>query len=146
MPADKLEALEAAERDAILWLDGMVVTDSPLYRAAAGADPRELPPWFAELTKNPAPRILCGDDPRLPALPAKPTLVDYFTHRFGPSQHLLQSARLALQNLEAPTGGGSRPVMERPSLVPSRMHSRMVSSIARLLSTGFPSLGMRGRG
>jgi hypothetical protein len=101
MPSTKLEpfdALEAAERDAILRLDGMIVTDSPLYRAAAGTDPRALPPWFAELTKQPAPRILAGDDPRLPPMPEKPTLVDYFTCRFGPSQHLLQSARLARQN------------------------------------------------
>jgi len=89
--------VEAAERAAILRLEGKIVTDSPLYRSGA-MDPRELPPWFQELTQNPDAQVLGGDDPRLPPMPAKPTLVDYFTCRFGPSQHLLQSARLAKQN------------------------------------------------
>ena len=69
-------------------------TDSVLLASTA----RELPPWFTELSRDPPVRILAGDDPRLPAMPEKPTLVDYFTYRFGPSQHLLQSARLARQN------------------------------------------------
>ncbi len=42
--------------------------------------------------------FLMGDDPRLPRMPARPTLVDFFKYRFGPAQHLLQSARLALKN------------------------------------------------
>ena len=37
--------------------------------------------------------VLSGDK-----MPAKPTLLDFFTYRFGPSQHLLQSARLAKLN------------------------------------------------
>lgn len=94
----KLHALEAAEHDAILRLDGMIVTDSPLYRSGAGRDPRDLPPWFSALSADPPERILAGDDPRLPPMPEKPTLIDYFTCRFGPSQHLLQSARLARAN------------------------------------------------
>ena len=38
-----------------------------------------------------------GDDPRLPRMPAKPTLVDFFEKRFArmPTNHLLQSAALA---------------------------------------------------
>src|SRR5215472_15293681 len=97
MATDKLTVLEAAERQAILRLDGMIVTDSPLYRSGAH-DPRELPAWFGALSAKPPERILTGDDPRLPPMPEKPTLVDYFTCRFGPSQHLLQSARLARRN------------------------------------------------
>lgn len=31
-------------------------------------------------------------------MPAKPTLLDYFSYRFGPAEHLLQSARLAKLN------------------------------------------------
>jgi hypothetical protein len=89
-----MEKAEQEERAAILRLEGKIVTDSPLYRSGA-TDPRELPPWFKELTQDPNAQVLAGDDPRLPVLPAKPTLVDYFVHRFGPSQHLLQSARLA---------------------------------------------------
>jgi hypothetical protein len=42
---------------------------------------------------------LMGEDPRLPAMPEKPTLVDFFKLRFGPAkQHLLQSAALAQKN------------------------------------------------
>jgi hypothetical protein len=40
-----------------------------------------------------------GEDPRLPAMPERPTLIDFFNLRFGPSKmHLLQSARLAQKN------------------------------------------------
>lgn len=40
--------------------------------------------------------IIMGDDPRLPVMPAAPTLFDFFRMRFTPTQqHLLQSARLA---------------------------------------------------
>ena len=38
------------------------------------------------------------DDPRLPAMPDKPTLIDFFRKRFGPSMHLLQSAHHAVKN------------------------------------------------
>jgi hypothetical protein len=42
---------------------------------------------------------LMGEDPRLPKMPEKPTLIDFFNYRFGPSkQHLLQSAALASKN------------------------------------------------
>lgn len=44
-------------------------------------------------------RWLMGDDPRLPKMPAQPTLVDFFTHRLLTDtvggNHLLQSAQLA---------------------------------------------------
>ena len=38
---------------------------------------------------------MMGHDPRLPKMPDKPTLFDFFKYRFGPANHLLQSARLA---------------------------------------------------
>ena len=41
--------------------------------------------------------FLMGPDPRLPPMPDKPNLIDFFRLRFGPSAHLLQSARLALK-------------------------------------------------
>jgi hypothetical protein len=47
---------------------------------------KEHPDWL----------MLMGDDPRLPKMPAKPTLQDYFKLRFGPAAHLLQSAKHAL--------------------------------------------------
>ena len=37
-------------------------------------------------------------DPRLPRMPDRPTLFDFFRFRFGPATHLLQSARLAQKN------------------------------------------------
>ncbi len=85
---------EIEEHNAILKLEGQIVTDSPLYRSGA-KDPRVLPPWFSALVSDPDARVLGGDDPRLPKLPAKPVLTDYFIYRFGPCQHLLQSARVA---------------------------------------------------
>lgn len=42
------------------------------------------------------PEISMGDSDRLPPLPACPNLIDYFVSRFDTTEHLLQSARLAL--------------------------------------------------
>src|SRR6185503_15225778 len=47
--------------------------------------------------KYPGKFFLMGDDPRLPSMPANPTLVDYFRHRFASTAHLLQSATHALK-------------------------------------------------
>jgi hypothetical protein len=47
--------------------------------------------------KNPGKYLNMGDDPRLPKLPEKPTLVDFFKHRMVPNNHLLQSATHALK-------------------------------------------------
>ena len=45
-----------------------------------------------EFSLGPLKQSLMGEDPRLPQMPEKPTLVDFFNLRFGPSkQHLLQS-------------------------------------------------------
>ena len=44
-------------------------------------------------------QVHVGEDPRLPKLPAKPTLQDFFKYRFNmSSNHLLQSAALARKN------------------------------------------------
>ena len=51
-----------------------------------------------EFSLGPLKRSLMGEDPRLPQMPEKPTLVDFFNLRFGPSkQHLLQSAALGVK-------------------------------------------------
>ena len=42
--------------------------------------------------KYPGRYFNMGADPRLPPMPEKPTLVDYFRHRFASTAHLLQSA------------------------------------------------------
>jgi hypothetical protein len=57
--------------------------------------------WSDEVkfSLGPLKPSLMGEDPRLPKMPEKPTLVDFFKYRFGPSkQHLLQSAALARKN------------------------------------------------
>jgi len=46
-----------------------------------------------------ARKVMMGDDPALPKMPAAPTLFDFFRLRFDPraASHLLQSANLALR-------------------------------------------------
>ncbi|MBV8651398.1 MAG: HD domain-containing protein [Alphaproteobacteria bacterium] len=46
---------------------------------------------------GPGRQLMMGDDPRLPKLPDRPRLIDFFRHRFDPFavNHLMQSANLA---------------------------------------------------
>ncbi len=91
------ELADVFEREAILELENKIVSQSVLYRSGP-LDPRDTAPWITALRASQGTQILCSDDPRLPKMPKKPTLLDYFQLRFGPTQHLLQSARLAKQN------------------------------------------------
>jgi hypothetical protein len=52
------------------------------------------------LAANPGKHFLMGADPRLPEMPEKPTLIDFFKARFASTSHMLQSATHALK------GGG----------------------------------------
>ena len=83
--ADELEHRQMEE------LGERVIAKSLLYHLADGVR-----------TFGPRPRgrrLLMGEDPRLPPMPEKPTLLDFFRLRFNPSQaHLLQSANLAQNN------------------------------------------------
>src|SRR6185437_11318230 len=47
--------------------------------------------------KYPGKYFNMGADPRLPPMPEKPTLMDYFRNRFASANHLLQSAALAVK-------------------------------------------------
>ena len=87
--ADALEARMAQELD-------IIVIKSRLYSLAEG-DMSPPPNAGVLMRDNPNARVLMGDDPRLPAMPEKPTLIDFFKHRFGPCMHLLQSARHAVK-------------------------------------------------
>jgi len=88
--ADAHEAEMARELD-------YVYIQSRLHLFAEGK--MELPPSAGALLKGkPNTRVLMGDDPRLPRMPEKPTLIDFFKLRFGPSMHLLQSAHHARKN------------------------------------------------
>src|SRR5881394_3621841 len=48
--------------------------------------------------KHPGAVFNMGPDPRLPPMPERPTLIDYFKNRFASTNHLLQSGALALKN------------------------------------------------
>ena len=67
-------------------------------------DKRVATPWMCSI--DPTPEPIPGDnrpwyqhnDPRLPQMPAEPTLRDFFKLRFAPANHVLQSARYAREN------------------------------------------------
>src|SRR5262245_50645145 len=88
--ADAHEAKMAQELD-------YIIAKSRLHALAEG-DFSPPPNAGAMIKANPKLRVLMGDDPRLPRMPEKPTLIDFFKLRFGPSMHLLQSARHAVKN------------------------------------------------
>jgi hypothetical protein len=86
-----LERAEAAERALSEELDRTVVK-SVIY-VSGDRDPRQ------PITRpDNGKLVMMGPDPRLPKMPDRPTLLDFFKYRFGPSNHLLQSARLAQKN------------------------------------------------
>jgi len=72
-----------------------VITKSLLFHLADGNVSFES--GAALQAKYPGKYMLMGDDPRLPKMPAKPTLLDYFRCRFASMNHLLQSATHALK-------------------------------------------------
>jgi hypothetical protein len=73
-----------------------VPSKSPLY-VMGDVDPRI---GMARPPLQPGQYMLQGPDPRLPAMPQKPTILDFFRLRFrqGGVQHMLQSANLARKN------------------------------------------------
>lgn len=86
--SDQADALEHQKMEE---LGEVVIARSLLYNLADGDQ---------SLGRRPmGQRALMGEDPRLPPMPEKPTLLDFFKYRFAPSQqHLLQSANLARKN------------------------------------------------
>ena len=86
--ADELEYQQMQE------LGDRIITKSLLFNLADGE--KSLGIGFGHGTGK---QLLMGEDPRLPKMPEKPTLLDFFKYRFAPAQqHLLQSARLARKN------------------------------------------------
>jgi hypothetical protein len=88
-----LAKAEAADHALIVELDRLVIVKSTIY-TSGDRDPREPLPRQDDKGKL----YLMGHDPRLPRMPDKPTLFDFFKYRFGPANHMLQSARLAQKN------------------------------------------------
>ena len=88
------ERADALELQQMEELGERIVTKSLLYNLADGD--QSLGVGFAIGSGK---RLLMGEDPRLPKMPEKPTLIDFFNLRFAPTtQHLLQSANLAQKN------------------------------------------------
>jgi hypothetical protein len=86
---------DALEEKMTRELDEMVVK-SVLYQSGDidPAAPRGRPTEAERKGRY----FLMREDPRLQKMPEKPTLIDFFRYRFGPSAHLLQSARLAVRD------------------------------------------------
>ncbi len=88
------ERADALEHEKIRELD-RIVTKSLLFNLADGE--RKMEGGAALMARYPGKLMLMGDDPRLPKMPAKPTLADFFKYRFGGSNHLLQSGMHAMK-------------------------------------------------
>ena len=86
--ADELEEEKMHEMERI-------ITKSTIAHLMDGEVKMDTSPEMK--AKYPGKFFLMGDDPRLPPMPEKPTLVDYFSHRFASTAHLLQSATHALK-------------------------------------------------
>jgi hypothetical protein len=100
MAMTALQQAEAAEHAMSEELDRVVVK-SVIYTSGE-RDPRVPAVRPPDSTKL----VMMGHDPRLPRMPDKPTLFDFFKYRFGPANHVLQSARLAQKN-----GAGEKVVL-----------------------------------
>ncbi len=85
---------DALEHRQMQELGDRLVGKSMLYKLADGE--RSLGNGFGIGGDK---QLLMGEDPRLPEMPEKPTLIDFFKNRLDPAhQHLLQSANLARKN------------------------------------------------
>jgi HD domain-containing protein len=95
MAMTAMQQAEAAEHAMSRELDRVVVK-SVLFTSGERnpTEPIARPPDQGKL-------YLMGEDPRLPRMPSRPTLFDFFKYRFGPSNHMLQSARLAQKRGES---------------------------------------------
>jgi hypothetical protein len=86
--ADELEEQRMHE------LSERIATKSTLFYLGDGKV--EMAQGQARLAANPGKHFLMGADPRLPPMPERPTLIDFFKARFATTAHLLQSAAHAL--------------------------------------------------
>jgi hypothetical protein len=95
-PMTLSERADELEEQMMNELNDRIATKSSLFCLADGkvemSNAQELK------AANPGKYFLMGADPRLPKMPAKPTLMDFFKARFASTNHLLQSANLARKN------------------------------------------------
>lgn len=85
---------DALEEQMIADLEAVVPVKSVLYTSGE-QDPRRPLEYSSQNPKYAGKKFLMGPDSRLPKMPDKPTLVDFFRLRFSSGAHLLQSARHA---------------------------------------------------
>ena len=86
--ADALERKMSDELDVLLSKSALFnMADGKLGASNAGSD----------LAARHGKYYLMADDPRLPRMPVKPTLADFFDYRAKGINHLLQSANHALK-------------------------------------------------
>jgi hypothetical protein len=90
------QRVDALERRLSEELDRIVPISSPLYTSGE-RDPRLPPDLDVRGLEALGKRVNMGPDPRLPRMPDKPALLDFFELRMGPATHLLQSATHALK-------------------------------------------------
>jgi hypothetical protein len=86
--ADALEQKMSDELDVLISKSALFnMADGKLGAVRMGGD----------LTARHGKYFLMGDDPRLPTMPEKPTLLDFFKYRARGANHLLQSGTHALK-------------------------------------------------
>ena len=89
------ELADRLEEEQLRELGERMIMKPAFYHLCDGEQSLGVPPNRGPMRRP----LLMGDDPRLPEMPAAPTLLDFFRYRFAPQQqHLLQSARLAREN------------------------------------------------
>ena len=94
-PKTLSERADELEERLMHELDEKIATKSVLFNLADGNRNWVTGPQLK--AQNPGKYFLMGDDPRLPKMPEKPTLIDFFKLRFASTNHLLQSATHALK-------------------------------------------------
>ena len=94
-PLTLSEQADELEEKMMNELNDKIATKSALFAMADGSLDYV---GGAELqTRNPGKYFLMGADPRLPEMPEKPTLIDFFKARFASTSHMVQSATHALK-------------------------------------------------
>jgi hypothetical protein len=89
------EQADELEEQMMEELNDKIATKSVLFTLADGRT--DMVSGAQLMAQNPGKHFLMGADPRLPKMPEKPTLIDFFKHRFASTNHLLQSATHALK-------------------------------------------------
>jgi hypothetical protein len=94
-PMTLSEQADELEEQMMEELNDKIATKSVLFTLADGKT--DMVGGAQLLAQNPGKHFLMGADPRLPKMPEKPTLIDFFKHRSASTNHLLQSATHALK-------------------------------------------------